>query len=77
MYFYMLQKLFIQNEYSRVYISEQISYIIKQTQSSSGTMSNNIVVMYQHLDMLLSYWRDVELSYMARSEFASYQSKLI
>ena len=42
---YMLQKLFIQNEYSRVYILEQISYIIKQEQGSSGTMPDNIVVM--------------------------------
>ena len=61
---YMLQKLFIQNEYSRVYILEQISYIIKHKQGFSGTMPNDIVVMYQHLDMLLSYWRDVELSDM-------------
>ena len=59
---YMLQKLFIQNEYSRVYILEQISYIIKQTQGFSGTIPKHVVVMYQHLDMLLSYWKDVELS---------------
>lgn len=63
---YTIQKLFIENDESRTFILDQISYMIKQTQGSISTIGysgvpKHLIVLYQHLNLLVGFWRDSEL----------------
>lgn len=53
---YSVQKLFLVNKYSRIYILDQISFIIKEFRFESSENSKRVGCLYTHLDILLGFW---------------------
>lgn len=54
-----LQILFMTNRYPRIYILDQIAFIIKEVKLENLDTPKRVVSLYNHLDMFLKFWKDL------------------
>jgi hypothetical protein len=69
-----LQIIFVTQKHARIYILDQIAYVIKEVKLENLDTPKRIMSLYYHIDMMLKIWKDI-LNTQAEIDFLKAQNE--